>query len=89
MTSRNKRSKSARKAVVTNQTRKTFVERFSRETLEALARIVKGRVATSTSAVRRQAAFKANLTRGTYRPFVTVRKDGSISRDVLGLSKMD
>lgn len=57
-----------------NDSVKKFVNRFSTTTLNALKRIVRGNHSTTASGVRRDAAYRANLTRGTYSGFLEVKK---------------
>jgi hypothetical protein len=83
----NKHVAAARKAVRTIRVRREFVQRFSEDTLTALRVIVKKRVALSAERKRSLAAYKANLTRGTYDDFVSVNQSGVITKDRLGLTR--
>lgn len=67
------------------QTREKFIEQFGRPTFNAVVTIAKtqaGRkVPKKVSGIspRSLAAYRANLTRGAYKPFVTATKSGKIS----------
>jgi hypothetical protein len=80
----NTRKNAARKAARTARNRRAFVAQFGDATLHALRKIVNGRPALTNSEARTLAAYKANLTRGTYSPFVSVNKDGTV-RSVINL----
>lgn len=69
-----------------NTVRKNFVETFSSETLTALRTIVKNRNVTSPRQKRSLAAYKANLTRGTYSKFIRVSKTGQVVKDLLQIA---
>lgn len=88
MASNNPRRAAALKAVRTARTRREFVEQFGEAALRALSTIAKNTVVLSDSRRRSLAAYKANLTRGTYNAFVSVGASGSITRDRLGLTRM-
>lgn len=85
---KNTRRSAALKAVRTMKVRREFVEKFSEDTLHALANIAKNVEPLSSWQKRSLAAYKANLTRGTYSEFVSVGNSGSITRDRLGLTRM-
>jgi FixJ family two-component response regulator len=76
------RSQVARKAVRTRQARQAFVARFGQQTFQVVTLVVHGAttaditelVNVSASSV---AAIRANLTRNTYRPFVSSSGRGS------------
>ena len=87
MASNNRRAV-ALKAARTARTRREFVEQFGEAALRALSAIAKNTLVLSDSRRRSLAAYKANLTRGTYSTFVSVGNSGSITRDRLGLTRM-
>jgi FixJ family two-component response regulator len=76
------RSVIARKAVRTRRARQAFVARFGQQTLQVVTLVLNGAptsditelVNVSASSV---AAIRANLTRNTYRPFVSKTGRGS------------
>lgn len=88
MMNKNSRSQAARKAARTVRNRREFVNRFGERALNALVTIMRGTNVTSTSKVRSLAAYKANLTRGTYSDFVKVDVVGAIVSDSIGLSRL-
>lgn len=62
--------------------RKEFVERFSRDTLKALARLAKAAKGRNVDVSNRSyAAYLANLNRGAYAPYV----EADFKRDTLDL----
>lgn len=85
--SNSNRSKAAKKAAATMRNRREFVKKFSSNTLYDLVDILNNVKPWLTSQVRSLAAVKANLTRGTYSKFVTV-KNGRIVKDTIGLRRL-
>ena len=81
-------SKIARKAVKTRQARREFTEKYNAETLSIVRLVARG-LSSSQVAERlsvsagRVAAVRANLSRGTYRPFARVQ-GGRVLGKVLG-----
>lgn len=84
----NKTLTPAQKAARTRAARRAFIERFGVSTFEALTAICHGRTASFTSTAS-MAAYRANLTRGAYSEFVTVNKNGKVTRDRLALSNLE
>lgn len=85
---KNTRKQAAQKAVKTKQVRRAFVEQFGQDTFDSLRDIVNGvdtnpRISRSTR--RSFAAYKANLTRGTYRKWIRTNRHGEVVVDKLGL----
>lgn len=85
---KNNRKTAAKKAANTVRVRREFVEQFGDRTLVALSAIAKNTVIHGDAWRRSLAAYKANLTRGTYSAFVSTDSAGSITRDRLGLARM-
>lgn len=82
------RSEASKKAAETVRNRKEFIERYGEATFQALVTIVKNRLVVTESKKRSIAAYKANLTRGAYKQYVSFNKNGKLSKDKLGLSRM-
>jgi hypothetical protein len=84
----NSRSVAARKANATRAVRREFIEEFGQRAFDALVRIAKqthGRKVPrglSRISPTSQAAYHANLTRGTYGEFVVVNPDGTWDDDM-------
>ena len=76
---------SVKKGQKTKSVRAAFVATFSQDTLQALRSIVNGRDGLNDTQRRSFAAYKANLTRGTYRKFIRTNKKGVVVSDKLGL----
>jgi len=88
--SKNSRSSAARKANQTRAVRSEFIAEFGHETFNALVRLAKGtrkgrpqrRAIGSDISPTSLAAYKANLTRGTYSAYVLVNPDGTWDDDM-------
>ena len=61
-----------------------FVQRWGTQTLRAIEKIVSGSRPKNPETVRSYAAYRANITRGTYSGFIQVR-NGKVSVNKLGL----
>ncbi len=82
-----KNTKAANKSARTMKNRRAFVARFSQRTFAVLRAIARNDEPTSTSGRREFAAFKANLTRGTYSAFVRTNKAGVFVSDKIGVTR--
>lgn len=56
-----------------------FVTHFGERSLRALRLIASGKSSNREFSTRSIAAYRANLTRGAYAPFVTVRTSGKLA----------
>lgn len=75
-----------------NQVRREFVERFSQRTANVVSLLARGltteQVATRTGTpVASVRTFKANLSRGAYRPFVSVARNGSFTGSLVSTTR--
>jgi hypothetical protein len=82
------RSLAAKKAAQTVKNRKQFIDLYGEATFQALLTIVKNRLVVTAAKKRSLAAYKANLSRGTYSEYISFHKNGTINKDKLGLSRM-
>ncbi len=81
------RVQAARKAVRTRKMRDSFVDKYGTDAFDALVSIVRETVVHSVNARRSLAAYKANLTRNAYAPFITVTNSGRVV-DKMGLDRV-
>lgn len=70
------RTRAARRAARVRKARDTFFSQYGWTTYDVVQGVVTGKTVSLVNA-RRLAAYKANLTRGTYLPFVSATGSGS------------
>lgn len=78
------RSAAAKKAAKTVARRRAFINRFGQESFNAVVAIVNGRYTGFNK--NSLAAYKANLTRGTYSDFISKSAQGY--RDTMALARL-
>lgn len=86
-TSVSNRTKAAKKARATTAARKAFVDRFGLAAFQAIVAIVQNRPVYTSARGRSLAAYQANLTRGAYSEFITMR-NGNVVKDTAGLTRV-
>lgn len=74
----------AQKAARTRQARKQFTERFGSQSLVVLSNLLRNKEVSFLDS-RSLAAYKANLTRGTYGEFVRVTSTGKVTKNLIAV----